>query len=70
MRPALASKRSDASSYAGHNNCFRQGAQNLVQRRPTLEAAYAENTQRFRRPPEPAQPPREAWINRPTLQTS
>lgn len=40
------------------------------QRKATPAAAYAENPQRFPRPPEPAQPPSGAWIDRPTLQAA
>ena len=39
-------------------------------RQATLAAAYANNPERFTKPPTPAEPPSEAWINRPTLQTS
>ncbi len=42
----------------------------LDQRAATLQAAFEANPARFRKPPTPKQPPREAWINQPQLQTS
>lgn len=42
----------------------------VAARQRVLDAAYANNPQRFRhRPPRAASPPNEAWINKPTVQT-
>jgi putative transposase len=42
----------------------------LERRQATLERAYAQNPHHFTKPPKPADPPKEAWINRPTIQTN
>ena len=42
----------------------------VAARQHVLDAAYQANPERFRhRPPSAAQPPSEAWINKPTIQT-
>lgn len=47
-----------------------RAAEIVAARQRVLDTAYAANPERFRhRPPQAAQPPSEAWINKPTLQT-
>ena len=42
----------------------------VAARQDVLDAAYADNPERFRnRRPVAAHPPAEAWINKPTVQT-
>ena len=39
-------------------------------RQRVLDTAHATHPNRFRRPPRTPAPPKEAWINRPTITTS
>lgn len=41
----------------------------LEKRQRVLDHARADNPERFQKRPQPATPPKRAWINRPTLQT-